>query len=173
VARRGLGTLRRARITPPGPKSWPSVSPSPWPWPLGDLPVGTAVTRDGKAVYFPDIGEADAQIIAHWIDRATRLTHPVLIARYADLVWDRALRRPRLGSRASNHAIPAAVLRRNRSGSTHFRLLPFQDRRDRELALVHRLGVLHDHLARLPGDGCPAARNMDPRSASKNDPSIA
>ncbi|MDB5353718.1 MAG: hypothetical protein JWN24_171 [Phycisphaerales bacterium] len=39
-------------------------------------------------VYRPDLRQADAAVIAHWTKRARDAKHPVLIARYADLVWD-------------------------------------------------------------------------------------
>jgi hypothetical protein len=93
VARRGLSTLTEATNY----AAWAEIlafslipgdhSPSPWATFYGPLSSGT---QDGKTVYWPDIAEADAQIIDHWIGRATHLAHPVLKARYADLVWDLA-----------------------------------------------------------------------------------
>jgi lysyl-tRNA synthetase class 1 len=42
----------------------------------------------GTAFYVPDLREADAETIAYWAGRAKSAKHPVLVARYADLVWD-------------------------------------------------------------------------------------
>lgn len=36
----------------------------------------------------PDLRQADAEVIAYWGERAKAVKHPVLAARYADLVWD-------------------------------------------------------------------------------------
>jgi lysyl-tRNA synthetase class 1 len=51
-------------------------------------PSASGVMQDGKPFYSPDIAEVDAEIIDHWAARATATTHPVLKARYADIVWD-------------------------------------------------------------------------------------
>lgn len=59
---------------------------SPWGTYFG--PMGSGTDKDGKITYFPDIADADAQVIAHWSVRAKTATHPVLKARYADLAWD-------------------------------------------------------------------------------------
>jgi hypothetical protein len=58
------------------------------PWGTFFVPMGSGTDKDGNTVYFPDIADADAQVIAHWIGRAKTVSHPVLKARYADLVWD-------------------------------------------------------------------------------------
>jgi hypothetical protein len=60
------------------------------PWGTFYGPMGSGHSKDGSEVYFPDIAQADARVIDHWIRRANSLTHPVLKARYADLVWDLA-----------------------------------------------------------------------------------
>lgn len=51
-------------------------------------PMVSGTTEDGKVFYFPDIAEIDAQTIDHWIARAKNVSHPVLKARYSDLVWE-------------------------------------------------------------------------------------
>jgi lysyl-tRNA synthetase class 1 len=51
-------------------------------------PSASGITGDGKPFYVPDIAQADAEIVSHWMRRAGEVTHPVLKARYADLVWD-------------------------------------------------------------------------------------
>jgi lysyl-tRNA synthetase class 1 len=58
------------------------------PWGTFFGPIGSGTDEYGKTVYFPDIANADAQVIAHWSSRAKTVTHPVLKARYADLAWD-------------------------------------------------------------------------------------
>ena len=58
------------------------------PWGTFFAPLGSGTDKDGKSVYWPDIADANANVIAHWADRAIGVKHPVLRARYADLVWD-------------------------------------------------------------------------------------
>ncbi|MFO1152549.1 MAG: DUF4209 domain-containing protein [Rhodospirillales bacterium] len=66
--------------------SGPAIGDNPWGTFFG--PISSATHNDGKKVYFPNIADADAQVIAHWSERATSIQHPVLKARYADLVWE-------------------------------------------------------------------------------------
>jgi hypothetical protein len=58
------------------------------PWGTHYGPVFVAKRQDGTPFYGPDIAEIDEEIIAHWEQRATAAQHPVLRARYADIVWD-------------------------------------------------------------------------------------
>ena len=51
-------------------------------------PLMTATKDDGTPSYAPDIEEADAGTIEHWKRRSGEARHPILRARYADLVWD-------------------------------------------------------------------------------------
>jgi len=44
--------------------------------------------EDGTTLHFPDLTEIDADYVEHWEARAQAASHPVLKARYADLVWD-------------------------------------------------------------------------------------
>lgn len=60
----------------------------PSPWGTFFCPMGATTDKEGNTVYLPDIYDADNRVIAHWTDRANTVTHPVLKARYADLVWD-------------------------------------------------------------------------------------
>jgi hypothetical protein len=60
--------------------------PSPWKTYFGPLTSGTQ--ENGAPFYSPDIAGTDAEVVAHWIQRARTVTHPVLKARYADLAWD-------------------------------------------------------------------------------------
>lgn len=58
------------------------------PWGTNYGPVVVAAQPDGTAYYAPDIKEIDAEIIAYWEERSERTPHPIMQARYADLVWD-------------------------------------------------------------------------------------
>src|SRR6516162_2331911 len=58
------------------------------PWGTFFCPMGSGTDEDGQVRYFPDIAGADARVITHWSNRAKTISHPVLKARYADLVWD-------------------------------------------------------------------------------------
>lgn len=59
---------------------------SPWNTYFGPLSSGTQ--QNGKPFYSPNIAGTDAEVVAHWIQRARTVKHPALKARYADLVWD-------------------------------------------------------------------------------------
>ncbi len=60
------------------------------PWGTFFAPLASGTDKDGRPFYSPDIADANADVIAHWADRANCMKHPVLRARYADLVWDMA-----------------------------------------------------------------------------------
>lgn len=62
------------------------LSESPWGTYYG--PVFTAKKPDGSPYYAPDIAEIDDEIVGHWERRSEEAQHPVLRARYADVVWD-------------------------------------------------------------------------------------
>lgn len=51
-------------------------------------PMITMKKTDGTTFHSPDLKELDAEIIAHWEQRARTCTNAVMRARYADLVWD-------------------------------------------------------------------------------------
>lgn len=61
------------------------------PWDTWFGPMGSTTAADGSVRYFPDATEADANIVAHWKVRATSCKASVLVARYADLVWDMSM----------------------------------------------------------------------------------
>jgi hypothetical protein len=44
--------------------------------------------QQGKTVHKPDVADLDHEIVEHWQRRSAEAQHPVLRARYADLVWD-------------------------------------------------------------------------------------
>lgn len=60
--------------------------PSPWNTYFG--PMASGMKEDGEPFYSPDIAGTDPEVIAHWTHRAQTIKHPILKARYADLVWD-------------------------------------------------------------------------------------
>jgi lysyl-tRNA synthetase class 1 len=62
-------------------------------------PSASGTRDDGKPFYVPDIATADADFVCHWSSRANEMTHPILKARYADLVWDAG--QPSRGSAAT------------------------------------------------------------------------
>lgn len=62
-----------------------SENSGPWYTYYGALSSGTKA--DGSICYGPDVRELTPDVIEHWEARATSLEHPVLRARYADLVW--------------------------------------------------------------------------------------
>ncbi|NKM26780.1 DUF4209 domain-containing protein [Rhizobium laguerreae] len=58
------------------------------PWNTYFGPMGSGTDSDGKVVYFPDIRQLTPDIVDHWEQRADAIMHPIMKARYADLVWD-------------------------------------------------------------------------------------
>ncbi len=58
------------------------------PWRTYFQPWGTFQPKDGALVCNPDLASADEEVIEYWGCRAKTVNHPVLAARYADLVWD-------------------------------------------------------------------------------------
>ncbi|MGO7873697.1 DUF4209 domain-containing protein [Rhizobium leguminosarum] len=58
------------------------------PWNTYFGPMGSGTDPDGKVVYFPDFRQLTPDIVDHWEQRAEAVMHPVMKARYADLVWD-------------------------------------------------------------------------------------
>ena len=57
------------------------------PWKTYFQPIMILGDEDGMRCH-PDLRRADAPVIEYWSARAREATHPVLKARYADLVWD-------------------------------------------------------------------------------------
>ncbi|MBB2749797.1 UNVERIFIED_ORG: lysyl-tRNA synthetase class 1 [Rhizobium aethiopicum] len=60
------------------------------PWGTYFGPMGSWQMNDGSTQYNPDPRDVTPDILDHWATRADALAHPVLKARYADLVWDYA-----------------------------------------------------------------------------------
>jgi hypothetical protein len=58
------------------------------PWNSYFGPMGSSEDGKGNRNYFPDIAGTPAQVVPHWADRARKLKHPFLKARYADLAWE-------------------------------------------------------------------------------------
>lgn len=58
------------------------------PWGTYFGPMASGTTKEGRTVYFPDVSEANAEVIDHWAARAGQTKHPTLKARYSDLVWE-------------------------------------------------------------------------------------
>lgn len=61
------------------------------PWNTFFAPIGILTRKDGTVQYSPDIAGTPPLVLVHWAERARSLKHPVLKARYADLVWDMAV----------------------------------------------------------------------------------
>jgi len=51
-------------------------------------PMFVSNNRDGTVTEWPNVKEVTEPIIKYWTDRAKTTKHPVLRARYANLVWD-------------------------------------------------------------------------------------
>lgn len=57
-------------------------------WGTYFAPFGTISRNDGTEYRSPDIKNLDAEVVAHWENRARSVKDCVMRARYADLVWD-------------------------------------------------------------------------------------
>jgi hypothetical protein len=68
------------------------------PWGTHYGPVASFTEADGSASHAPDLGQVDEEIIEYWEQRSSDAQHPVLRARYADVVWD--LKKKAVGKQA-------------------------------------------------------------------------
>jgi hypothetical protein len=57
-------------------------------WGTYFAPIFEGTRADGEKVRSPDIGDLDAETVAHWKERAKDVANPLMRARYADCVWD-------------------------------------------------------------------------------------
>ena len=57
-------------------------------WGTAFGPMSVLQSEAGETMYAPDIKDADVSTIDHWAQRAAESKHPILKARYADLVWE-------------------------------------------------------------------------------------
>jgi len=57
-------------------------------WGTTYAPMMSATRDDGTPFYSPDIAEANTETIEYWKRRRDKAKHPILRARYSDLVWD-------------------------------------------------------------------------------------
>ncbi len=57
-------------------------------WGTYFAPMMTATRDDGTPFYSPDIKDLDQEVVTHWEQRSRSVRHPIMRARYADLVWD-------------------------------------------------------------------------------------
>lgn len=51
-------------------------------------PMATWTERDGTIGEFPSVKDVTPDMIRYWTDRAKQAKHPIMRARYADLVWE-------------------------------------------------------------------------------------
>ena len=58
------------------------------PWNTYFQPMGSGTTADGTSAYFPDIPTMPTAFFDEWINAADTRTHPIIRARFNDLVWD-------------------------------------------------------------------------------------
>jgi hypothetical protein len=57
-------------------------------WGTYFAPMMEGTRTDGTQARMPDIEALDADTVAHWQERATVTTNPLMRSRYADCVWD-------------------------------------------------------------------------------------
>ena len=50
-------------------------------------PMSVSVSKDGDVYEYPSIDSITSEVIDYWAERVTEVAHPILKARYADLVW--------------------------------------------------------------------------------------
>lgn len=64
----------------------PTQTENPWGFYYG--PQFTFANEQGELMYVPSLNDITSDTIMYWEDRAKACNNPLLIARYADLVWD-------------------------------------------------------------------------------------
>ena len=64
----------------------PTQTENPWGFYYG--PQFTFANEQGGLMYVPSLNDITSDTIMYWEDRAKTCNNPLLIARYADLVWD-------------------------------------------------------------------------------------
>ena len=103
------------------------------PWETYFSPVASGEDENGKLVYFPDVAGASAEVINHWTNRLSSITHPVLRARYADLVWDLT---PLIAGERRDHLMARHAIDAYLSTATTRVLLSLRDRFDAALRAI-------------------------------------
>ena len=66
-------------------ENYPDRSPG---WGTYYGPMYTGSSEDGTPIEYPSLTRVDEGILDYWFTRANGSKHPILKARYADLVWD-------------------------------------------------------------------------------------
>jgi hypothetical protein len=66
----------------------PADGPDREPWGSYFKPIRTGRTSEGLPTYSPNADDIDPEILEYWEIRASLTQHPLLRARYADLVWE-------------------------------------------------------------------------------------
>ena len=94
------------------------------PWNSFYRPMSSGTYKDGKIFHCLDITDANVEAVEHWSARARGLLHPLLRARYADVVWDLGRLIAKVGKRdvgMARIAIDAYLdaLARNLTGDNH------------------------------------------------------
>ena len=94
------------------------------PWGTFFGPMATGTRTDGTILYVPDFASVDTPMIDHWELRAVEAKHPVMKARYADLVWDfskpAAKRSRKLGSPAPQSTLTSRLRMRVCLGGQYY-----------------------------------------------------
>lgn len=57
-------------------------------WGIYWTELASGAYADGRPFLNPDIATISQEIIDHWVWRSETLSHPILVSRYADLVWE-------------------------------------------------------------------------------------
>ena len=108
------------------------------PWGTYFGPIGSR-TENGETVYFPDVHQADEDILSHWRTRATTVSAPLLSARYNDLVWDlgKLIANAKRDVNFARRAIDAYLIMALRDGRDLYHAFPDAER---ALALAIQIG---------------------------------
>ena len=105
------------------------------------MPVGSSTDEGGEKIYFPDISGTSIEVIQHWSNRAIQTNHPVLKARYADLVWELT---PVLTNNRRDPAMARYAIQAYLSSATDSVLRNPHDRFDVVLRALDLSCLLHD-----------------------------
>ena len=101
-------------------------------------PAIEGTRKDGTPYFFPEIAHVDSAVVQYWSRRAAESQHPVLRARYADVLWD--LTKAAIGDKPSIEVARQAIDAYIECGQRFPNTNTAEDRLERALELALSVG---------------------------------
>jgi lysyl-tRNA synthetase class 1 len=81
------------------------------PWNTYFQPMASVTAADGTPAYVPDVPKMPTTVFDEWVNAADTRTHPIIKARFSDLVWDfwRFFRQEKRNVKYAHQAIDAYI----------------------------------------------------------------